>query len=328
MICRGRKGGLHLIAWVLVATVGLALPVGAETINYRLKWLYNMSVAGDLYALEEGFFRDEGLDVDVKAGGPERDAIKELELGYAKFGVASADQVIRARAKGAHVVVLAQLFQINPLQWIYRPDVVTLNSLADLRGQTIGVTFGGNDETIMKTLLAMGQIAEKEVELFSVRYDYTPFYQRKVHIWPVYRNSQGIFVGQKLRDAGEPVGVFNPEAHGVKFVANSVVTSEKVLANEPDLVRSFMRALLKGWGRAFDPANADKTIAIVKKFDKDTDLGVIAEQYRVTRGLVHPDPNIPIGTIDPDGWQQTERIMVAQGVVAKPVAILSHLKQH
>jgi NitT/TauT family transport system substrate-binding protein len=324
----GRSGSWYLLALVLVVALGLALPAGAETINYRLKWLYNMSVAGDLYALEEGYFAAEGLDVDVKAGGPERDAIKELELGYAKFGVASADQVIRARAKGAKVVVLAQLFQINPLQWIYRPDAVTLTSVADLRGKTIGVTFGGNDETIMKTLLALGQIKENEVELFSVRYDYTPFYQRKVNIWPVYRNSQAIFVGQKLRDAGEPVGVFNPEEHGVKFVANSVVTHEKVLAEEPELAKAFMRALLKGWALAFDPANREKTLKIVKKYDKDTELAVIAKQYEVTRGLVQADANVPIGTIDPDGWLQTERIMVAQKVVEGPVGILSLLKQH
>jgi NitT/TauT family transport system substrate-binding protein len=190
------------------------------------------------------------------------------------------------------------------------------------------VTFGGNDETIMKTLLALGQITEKEVELFSVRYDYTPFYRRKVNIWPVYRNSQAIFVGQKLRDAGEPVGVFNPEEHGVKFVANSVVTHEKVLANDPQLVKQFMRALLKGWSLAFDPANREKTLQIVKQYDKDTEMAVIAEQYEVTRGLVHPDMEVPIGTIDPGGWQQTERIMVSQKVVDKPVGILSHLKQH
>jgi NitT/TauT family transport system substrate-binding protein len=319
---------LGLFTLVLVVALGFTLPAGAETVNYRLKWLYNMSVAGDLYALEEGFFVAEGLDVDVKAGGPERDAIKELELGYAKFGVASADQVIRARAKGAKVVVLAQLFQINPLQWIYRPDEVTLDTVTDLRGQTIGVTFGGNDETIMKTLLALGQIEETEVTLFSVRYDYTPFYQRKVNIWPVYRNSQAIFVGQKLRDAGEPVGVFNPEEHGVKFVANSVVTHEKVLAEEPELAKAFMRALLKGWAMAFDPANRQKTLQIVKKYDKDTDMAVIAEQYEITRNLVYPDPNVPIGTIDPDGWLQTERIMVTQGVVDQPVGISSLLKQY
>ncbi|MBW1846650.1 MAG: ABC transporter substrate-binding protein, partial [Deltaproteobacteria bacterium] len=70
-------------------------------INYRLKWLFNASVVGDLYADVNNYFSTEGLDVKIKEGGPERDAIRELELGYAQFGVASADQVIRALSKGA-----------------------------------------------------------------------------------------------------------------------------------------------------------------------------------------------------------------------------------
>ena len=93
-----------------------------EEVNYRLKWLYNVSSVGDLYADANGNFSRNGLKVNVKPGGPERDALKELELGHAQFGVASADQVLRAAAKGAPIVVLAQLFQVNPLHWIYRPD--------------------------------------------------------------------------------------------------------------------------------------------------------------------------------------------------------------
>ena len=72
----------------------------------------------------------------------EKDAIKELELGHAQFGVASADQVIRAVSKGAPIVVIAQLFQINPLHWIYRPDKTPLKTPQDLKGKTIGITFG------------------------------------------------------------------------------------------------------------------------------------------------------------------------------------------
>ena len=55
-----------------------------------------MSTVGDLYAERQGYFRQNGLKVDVKPGGPEHDALKELELGHAQFGVASADQVLRA----------------------------------------------------------------------------------------------------------------------------------------------------------------------------------------------------------------------------------------
>ena len=87
-----------------------------DEVTYRLKWLFNISVVGDLWADAEGIFEKNGLKVTVKPGGPEKDAIKELEIGHAQFGVASADQVIRAVSKGSPIVVLAQLFQVNPLQ--------------------------------------------------------------------------------------------------------------------------------------------------------------------------------------------------------------------
>jgi NitT/TauT family transport system substrate-binding protein len=147
---------LILSACVLLV-MAMFVATGAQAgdkVVYRLKWLRNVSVVGALYAETHGLFEKAGLDVEVKAGGPERDAIRELELGYADFGEASADQVLRARAKGAPVVVIAQLFQVNPLQWMYRPEETQIRNPADLKGKVIGVTFGGNDETIMNTLLA------------------------------------------------------------------------------------------------------------------------------------------------------------------------------
>ena len=82
--------------------------------------------------------------------------------------MASADQVILALEKGARIVVIAQIFQANPLQWIYRATQPEIKSLADLKGQRIGVTFGGNDDAIMTTLLAKGDLGKKDVTLLSV----------------------------------------------------------------------------------------------------------------------------------------------------------------
>jgi NitT/TauT family transport system substrate-binding protein len=259
--------------------------------------------------------------VTVKAGGPERDAIKELELGQAQFGVASADQVIRAMAKGAPVVVIAQLFQINPLQWIYRQADPPIERLEDLRGRTIGVTFGGNDETIMLTLLAKAGLTEQDVSLFSVRYDYTPFYRKKVDIWPVYRNTQGIVIGQKMTENGDPVQFFIPSRFGVKFVANSVVTSRQMVQQRPDTVRRFIRALLAAWETSLDPAMSDIALQMLQEFDKDTPRPQLEEQLRITRGLVKPQAGIAIGTIDTDAWIQTEQIMYDQKQIVKRVNV-------
>jgi NitT/TauT family transport system substrate-binding protein len=307
----------------LVLCAGLAAAAAAEEapLGYRLKWLFNASVAGDLVADAEGFFQRAGLRVAVKAGGPEKDAIKELELGQAHFGVASADQVIRALAKGAPVAVIAQLFQINPLQWIYRPDQVAITSAADLKGKVIGVTFGGNDEAIMRALLASAGLAETDAQLYSVRYDYTPFYQRRVQLWPVYRNAQGILIGDKLAQAGEPVAYFDPHGAGIRFVANSVITSRKMLREAPDRVQRFRSALLAAWRQALDPAQSARTVAVIARHDSDTAPDTIARQLAATRELMIPPPGRELGWIDTQAWLQTESIMLEQRLIERPVGI-------
>ena len=292
-----------------------------DPLTYRLKWLFNTSVVGDLYADRQGYFEAQHLQVAVKAGGPERDAIKELELGYADFGVASADQVIRALAKGSPVVVICQLFQINPLQWIYRADSITLERLSDLKGKRIGITFGGNDEAVMRALLSEGGIDERDVTLFSVRYDYTPFYRKQVDFWPVYRNAQAVILTEKLQAEGEPVSFLDPSRFGVKFVANSVVTSRRMVENNPETVKRFLAALLEGWRQALAPENQETAIATLQAYDKDSSLDILVQQLVATRQIVEPETDFPIGAIDKNAWRQTERIMHTQGLIKKPVEI-------
>jgi len=313
--------GVWLVLLGRVGDCGDLTPVA-----YRLKWLFNTSVVGDLYADVYGAFARHGIRVMVKEGGPERDAIKEIELGYAQFGVASADQVIRAVAKGSPIVVIAQLFQVNPLQWVYRSDKLILGSPVDFKGKTIGLTFGGNDETIMRTLLAKFGITEASVNVYSVRYDYTPFYEGKVDLWPVYVNAQGIIIQDKLEKAGERVGFFNPDAFGVKFVANSVVSSQKMFSEQPDIVDRFRKALIEGWQNAVAPENNEKAVSVLRQFDKDTPAEIIRKQMAATRGLIKPGPESVIGSIDISAWKQTEQIMLDQKLISGLVHLDKVLK--
>ncbi|MFH2059819.1 MAG: ABC transporter substrate-binding protein [Pseudomonadota bacterium] len=298
-----------------------------KPLNYRLKWLFNTSVAGDIYASAKGYFEKAGLIVEIKEGSPEKNAINELELGYADFGVASADQVIRAIEKGAKVVVIAQLFQINPMQWIYRADQPEIKQLQDLKGRCIGITYGGNDETIMKTLLARAGINETEVTLTGVRFDFTPFLKRQVDVWPVYRNSQGVILKAKLAKEGERVHFFNPADFGVNLVANSVITTQAMVQKNPKKVKQFLSALLKGWEAAMNPANETDVLAAVKKLDKGTQGMIQKEQLIATRALIKPLPSTRIGTIDIISWKQTEEIMLKEKQIKKLVNIENHLIQ-
>ncbi len=314
------------VAGICLLYAIMPMSVAAAELTYRLKWLFNASVVGDIYADARGMFAANGLTVTVKAGGPERDAIKELELGLAHFGVASADQVIRAAAKGSPVVVIAQIFQVNPLQWIYRAETRPVLSPADLKGRVIGITYGGNDETIMRSLLAQAGLTDSDVRLFSVRYDYTPFYRGRVDIWPVYRNSQGLIIEDHLKKAGESVRFFDPSVHGVQFVANSVVTSARMAADAPDTVRRFLDALLDAWEVSLDPSHEEDALDVLETVDRETRRPMLKRQLEITRRFVKPAAGVRIGTIDRDAWRQTEAIMLQQGLIREPVNVVSRLR--
>jgi NitT/TauT family transport system substrate-binding protein len=324
-----------LLALLLIFTAGalLLLPGACSTrqegtqtpVAYRLKWLFNISVVGDLYAEAHGYFTDQGLAVEIKPGGPERDVIKELELGRAQFGVASADQVIRALAKGAPIVVIGQLFQRNPLQWLYRAEEDEIREPQDLQGKTIGITHGGNDETIMRALLARYGIADQEVGFYSVRYDYTPFYRREVSLWPVYQNAEGIVISEKLGKEGEGVRFFDPDRFGIRFVANSIITTRQLLQEQPETVIKFMAALLRGWQEALAPANDAQALATMQMYDRDTSMETLHKQLSATRILMTPPPEDAFGAIDVAAWKQTERIMLEQKLIDAPVSVENYL---
>jgi NitT/TauT family transport system substrate-binding protein len=312
--------------WVCCWIGGGKAAADERQVTYRLKWLRNMSTAGDLFAEQEGYFKEAGLEVTLKPGGPERDPIRELELGYADFGVASADQVVRAMDKGSPVVVVAQLFQVNPLQWIYRQQRFSIRGPEDLRGRTIGVTFGKNDELILQALLARARIPATQVRLYGVRLDYTPFFKNRVDLWPVYINTQGVEIGSRLTAAGEQVAYLNPSDFGIRFVANALVTTQATLDARPDLTRRFVHAVLRGWRQALDPANGRRVVEAVRRFDQDSSAEVLQRQLEATRKLVQPRPDIAVGTIDREGWRQTESIMLDHKQISKPVHVLDRLK--
>ena len=234
--------------------------------------------------------------------------------------------MIRAVSKGSPIVVIAQLFQVNPLNWIYRPDKTPLRSPQDLKGKTIGITYGGNDETIMRALLAKYDIKESEVNFFSVRYDYTPFYEGKVDFWPLYRNAQAPIIGAKLQKAGERFDLMDPSKMGIRFVANSVITTRKMLEERPDTVKRFTRALLQGWREALAPDREAQAIKLLLKYDKDTPEEIVRQQLPATRILMMPTPDFEFGKIDTAAWKQTEEIMLSQNLIPGPVNVEKLLK--
>lgn len=161
--------------------------------------------------------------------------------------------------------------------------------------------------------------------------DYTPFFQGNVDLWPIYRNAQAVIIGKRLQDAGEQIAFFNPHEAGITFVANSVITTRKMLEEYPDTVKNFMDALLTAWKESMDPANQEQVVETIHQFDLDTPMETIREQLEITRNLMLPHGDFAkggkfFGKIDTTAWKETERIMLDQKLIPEPIKIENYLK--
>src|SRR3981081_4866883 len=112
--CAQQQNGLKGLVIAACLVLLASHPAAAlDTVSLQLKWKHQFQFAGYYAALEQGFYRDAGLDVTIREGGPGIDVAEAVASGKANFGVCSAS-VLREWTVGRRLVVLAAIFQRSP----------------------------------------------------------------------------------------------------------------------------------------------------------------------------------------------------------------------
>jgi len=114
---------LIMIVWLVLLVSSPA--AAGDQVSLQLKWKHQFQFAGYYAALDRGFYRDAGLDVTIREGGPDIDAAEAVADGKAEFGVCSSN-VLREWVMGRHLVVLAVIFQ-------HTPAIILVPRRADIR---------------------------------------------------------------------------------------------------------------------------------------------------------------------------------------------------
>src|SRR5579862_4219453 len=135
-----------LCASALVA-VGSA-QAADNKVTLQLKWVTQAQFAGYYVAKDKGFYKDAGLDVTIKAGGPDIAPEQVIAAGGADVIVDWMPAALAARDKGEPLVNIAQLFQKSGLELTCRKDS-GVKTPADFKGKTLGVWFYGNEYPFM-----------------------------------------------------------------------------------------------------------------------------------------------------------------------------------
>lgn len=276
-----------------------SLPKGADgttRVSLVLDWYPWANHSGLYLAQSRGYFKAEGLEVDIRTPSDPADVLKLVGAGKDAFGISYQTDVLTARAAGVEVKSVAALVQ-HPLNTVMALKGSGITRPRDLAGKKVGSPGVPSDEALLRSIMEADGASVETVEQVNVGTDILPaLLGKKVDaIIGAYAVHESIVAEQK----GQPVEVIKVQDWGVPdYYELVLVTNDATIKQHPEVVRKFLRAAVRG----YQDAMADHAAAI------DALVAANAETDRKVEGpgLEQLAPYWTNG-VPQFGWQTAER---------------------
>ncbi|WP_295996255.1 EAL domain-containing protein [Rugamonas sp.] len=302
------------LAWTLLALVSALLPAAParalDAVTLQLKHLHQFQFAGYYAALEQGYYRDAGLNVKIVEGSDGNQPEREVLAGAAEYGVGGASLLL-ARAAGKPVVVLAVVFQHSPYALVMArggagPDI---HRVLDKR-----VMIGQFDDDVAQSdeLLAYLRtegIAESRLHRLGHTYNPDDLVNGYVDAMSIYVTNEPDYLDR----VGYAYDIYSPRAAGIDFYGDNLFTSEHELATHPERVRAFRAASMRGWQYAMSHQEEIADL-ILNKYSRRHDRQHLLFEARQMVTLVQP-VLVEIGYMNPLRWRQIADIYAGLGLL-------------
>lgn len=232
---------------------------GGKKIRIQLHWYPQAQFAGYLMAREKGFFREEGLDVEIIWGGANVMPLKELKDGNAEFCTAWMSQAIVSRADdNTPCVLLAQLMPKSSMMLVTRKSS-GIDTPSKMTGKKIGA-WGGDFSIAPNAFFEKYNIKPVIIMQSS---SVLPFVRGVVDVASaMYYNEY-----HKIKEAGikpDKLNTFMLADYGLDFPEDGIYTTVNFRKEHPDVCEKMIRAIHKGWKYSFE--HKEETIdAIIKE---------------------------------------------------------------
>ncbi len=304
-----------LLAALLAACSGTGETETAvpETVSIRLPMGYipDPQYAPYYVAVEKGYFAEEGIEIEFDYSF-ETDGMALVGANELPFAIVGGDQVILARAQGLPVVYVLEWFQRYPIAVVSKATA-GIEAPADLAGRNVGLPgFFGASYVGFAGLLAANGLDLADVNASDIGFNQVEsLLTDQSEAVVVFANNEPV----QLAAQGEDVNVIYV-ADYIDMVSNGIITNETTIADNPELVEGFVRAVLRGLADVF--ADSDAAYAISKQFVEGLDDG----RKNVLEASLPLWKADTLGYTDPASWEKTQEILLDMGLLDAPVANL------
>ncbi|NOQ14667.1 MAG: EAL domain-containing protein [Methyloprofundus sp.] len=261
-----------------------------EKVTLQLKWKHDFQFAGYYAAKAQGFYRDEGIELNFQEAAADIYPIEQVTSGQAQYAVGDIG-IIAHYANGKDIRALAAIYQHNPLIFISKQSSGIISPY-EMAGKRLMFDNKGGDNSVLTAMLTEAGLTHNRYTVVARSFSTAELEAGQVDAMSAYITDQPFTLKQK----NIAINIIKPENYGIDFYGDILFTSTQEIQQHPQRVEGFKRASLKGWQYAMD--HQEEIIQLIRQhYAPQLSIEHLRYEAQETRKLILPD-TIPIGQIN------------------------------
>lgn len=287
-----------------------ASPVQAEEltkVTVRLAFNYNGHRSPYLLGVDKGFYKEEGLDVEVLEGRGVTSSMQLLASQQDTFAIIDPPSLMLGVAQGMPIKQVAQLYQISPnalISW----EEHNINAPADLAGKKVATLQGDMTTTMLYALLAKNNVPASSVQIIAsdggTRNQ--TFLAKRTEAITGFPNDSYLSLSAT---AGGGLKYFTYASFGVDTMGDGIAAHTSTIEKSPEVVAGFVKASLRAYAYALE--HPEEAIASLKERSPNVNVEVEVEKLKATAPLLHAegDKDGKVGVSVEERWKAAQTLM-------------------
>ncbi|MFA6191022.1 MAG: transporter substrate-binding domain-containing protein [Sulfurimonas sp.] len=275
---------------VVLLLIPVFLFASLQKVSLQLEWKHQFEFAGFYAAIEKGYYKDIGVELEIKEFADGIAITNDVIDGKSTFGISSSSLILE-KLQDKPIVLLASYFKQNALALLTKPNIKTPS---DLKGKTIMAVPWEMEHTGLGVMLKDAGIEKKDYTLVNHDFAIDKFVNGEVDAMSIFTTNQPYDINK----LGIKYNILNPANYGIYSYDVELFTSEKTVYKNPKMVQKFIDATNKGWEYAF--ANKNEIVNLIyekysKRKSKDALLFEANQTEKIFRTHIYK-----IGSISPE----------------------------